>query len=226
MPTYRPDCDLCVASRVPIGSPCVHRKVEGRIRRPKTVQVPYARNKEIPPEPNISTAALTIYKPLKIPPEYRIPRITLPTPMETDNKSPSPKPSTPQDFQIQPLHIIETDAPEGSAAVPEIINAHRTEVAEDVFGPISPLQTLGHQQHSSPGSNTPEIGPSASQSPSTSPDDTRARALALLKKPCTKARWPYGRIPRYLPEGPAELAASNYICPNEGHFPSVIIPLD
>ena len=116
------------------------------------------------------------------------------------------------------------EAPVELAAMLEI-NTSRTEVTNDVFGPVYPPDT--HQQQSLSGFETPEIEPLASRSPSISLDDTRALALSLLEKPLsTTRRWPYGRIPRYLPEGPAELAASNHICPNEGQFPSVIIPLD
>ena len=54
----------------------------------------------------------------------------------------------------------------------------------------------------------------------------RAQALRqLLQPPAQEEDFPYTPLPSYQPPGPAEAAVANHICPNEGHFPSVVIPI-
>ena len=53
----------------------------------------------------------------------------------------------------------------------------------------------------------------------------RAQALMrLLQPPAQEEDFPYTPLPPYQPPGPTEAAVANHICPNEGHFPSVVIP--
>jgi hypothetical protein len=114
----------------------------------------------------------------------------------------------------------------------ELINSHRTEVDNDIFGPVQtpqPPQQRSLNLHPSEiepiNFDNPETESAAFQVPPT--EDTQAFALNLLGKPSTiTKKWPYGCIPRYLPEDPVKLTAINHVCPNESFFPSVIIPLN
>ena len=63
-------------------------------------------------------------------------------------------------------------------------------------------------------------------SPPVEPRDARALALRrLLQPPAQERDSPYALLPPYQPPGPVEAAAANHMCPNDGHFPSVVLPM-
>jgi hypothetical protein len=80
------DCNLCITNRVLVGSPCPHKRSEGtHCLKPK-------KNQPLKTVDNIAVTVLTLYKPSRPPPGYKIPHI-IPQLMDTDEQSPLPGPS-------------------------------------------------------------------------------------------------------------------------------------